>query len=117
MTNTPKFRKILILTANPIGTAQLRLDEEVRAIRAGLERAKSSDQFKIDSRWATTPGDVQRTLLNCEPEIVHFSGHGMGVDGLALEDEDDKFRQVKLVSTAALATCLRCLKTRWNVYC
>ena len=99
MTNTPKFRKILILTANPINTDRKRLDEEVREIGAGLERAVR-EQFEIRSHWAVRPRDVQRALLSFEPEIVHFSGHGSGF-GLTLEDETG---QAKEVSAKALAS-------------
>lgn len=40
-------KKILLLSANPTNTSKLRLDEEVREIEAGLERAKGRDEFKI----------------------------------------------------------------------
>jgi hypothetical protein len=39
-------------------------------------------------------------LLDYEPQIVHFSGHGGGEQGLALEDEAG---QAQLVSADALA--------------
>ena len=37
-------QKILILTANPKGTTPLRLDEEVREIDAGLQRAQHRER-------------------------------------------------------------------------
>jgi hypothetical protein len=40
-------KKILILTANPKNTDKLRLDEEVREIQAGLERAKKEIGLKL----------------------------------------------------------------------
>jgi AAA-like domain/CHAT domain len=95
-----KLKKILILTANPKNTDKLRLDEEVREIQAGLERARSRDQFEIISRWAVRPDDLRRSLLDHEPQIVHFSGHGAGSQGLALEDNAG---QMQLVSSGALA--------------
>jgi len=94
---TPK--KILILSANPIDTARLRLDEEVREIQAGLERSKRRERFEIVTRWAVRPDDLRRALLDHEPQIVHFSGHGCGVDGLALEGNDKK---LQVVSTSSL---------------
>jgi hypothetical protein len=78
-------RKILILTANPKNSGQLRLDEEVREIQAGLERAKRRDEFEIVSHWAVRTEDLRRSLLDLNPQIVHFSGHGAGNDGLVLE--------------------------------
>jgi len=93
-------RKILILAANPKNTAKLRLDEEVREIQQGLERSKHRDRFVMESRWAVRPDDLRRSLLDFEPQIIHFSGHGAGADGLMLEDETG---QAKFVSADALA--------------
>ena len=77
------MKKILILSANPINTGRLRLDQEVREIQNGLERAKSREKFEIITKWAVRPDDLRRALLDHEPEIVHFSGHGGGNQGLA----------------------------------
>lgn len=94
------IKTILFLAANPKGTAQLRLDEEVREIDAGLQRAKRHDQFVLQQRWAVRTRDVQRAMLDFKPQIIHFSGHGEGEDGLVLEDE---FGKGKFVDTEALA--------------
>lgn len=94
------MKKILILSANPLNTARLRLDEEVREIQAGLERSKSRDKFEIITRWAVRSDDLRRALLDHEPQIVHFSGHGHGSEGLALENN---VGELQLVSTNSLA--------------
>ncbi|MFB2836608.1 HEAT repeat domain-containing protein [Floridanema evergladense] len=94
------MKKILILAANPQGTSRLRLDREVREIEEGLRRSQLGDRFQIEHRWASRPRDVQRSLLDVDPQIVHFCGHGEGQAGLVLEDETG---QVKLVSTEALS--------------
>lgn len=96
--NTPK--KILLLTANPKGTTQLRLDEEVREIDVGLQRAKHREQFILEQKWAVRPRDIQRAMLDFNPQIVHFSGHGTGDEGLVFEDETG---HIKLVDGEALA--------------
>jgi hypothetical protein len=79
-------KKILILAANPKTTPRLRLDEEVREIEEGLKRAKHRSQFEIHSRWAVRLRDLRRALLDVEPQIVHFTGHGTE-DDLMVEDE------------------------------
>ena len=38
---------ILILAENPKNTERLRLDEEVKKIEQGLERAKKRDEFNL----------------------------------------------------------------------
>jgi CHAT domain len=93
-------KKILILTANPIGTSPLRLDQEVRDIREGLRRASQGAQFAIEQQWAVRPIDVRRAMLDVKPQIVHFSGHGAATGELALENRDGT---VQFVSPAALA--------------
>jgi hypothetical protein len=94
------MKKILILAANPKGTTPLRLDEEVREINAGLERAKHRDQFVLNQKWAVRPRDIQRAMLDINPQIVHFSGHGTEDEGLIFENETG---QAKLVDGEALA--------------
>lgn len=93
-------RKILILAANPKDTSPLSLGEEVRDIDNGLQRAQHRDQFKLMQKWAVRPRDIQRAMLNINPQIVHFSGHGTGEKGLVFEDQTG---QAKLVSGEALA--------------
>jgi hypothetical protein len=99
--------KILILTANPKNTDKLRLDEEVREIQAALEQGSYRDQFEVVTRWAVRVDDLQAILLNHPPQIVHFSGHGAGEQGLALENESG---QMQLVSTDALAGLFKLLR-------
>jgi hypothetical protein len=77
-------KKILILSANPKNTGRLRLDEEVREIKEALRRSKNWDQLKIETVFALRLRDLRRSLLDHEPEIVHFTGHGT-TKGLVLE--------------------------------
>lgn len=80
------LKKILILSANPKNTSQLRLDKEVREIDAGLHRSKYREKFEIHQKWAVRFWDLRRALLDYKPQIVHFSGHGEK-DGLMVEGE------------------------------
>ncbi|YAF96956.1 MAG: CHAT domain-containing protein [Nodularia sp. CChRGM 3473] len=94
------MKKILFLAANPSQTARLGLGREVREIEDALRRSKYRDNFILEQRWAVRPRDIRRALLDCQPDIVHFSGHGAGKHGLILEDETGK---EQLVSGDALA--------------
>lgn len=98
--NTPKT--ILLLAANPKGTTPLRLDEEVREIDAGLQRARNREQFVLEQKWAVRSRDIQRAMLDLNPSIVHFSGHGTGDDGLVFEDETGIAKLVDGESLAGL---------------
>jgi hypothetical protein len=90
---------ILFLAANPVDTAPLRLDEESREIDEGLRRARQRERFEFQQRWALRPQDLQRAILDCEPRIIHFAGHGTGEQGIVLENEEG---ESKPVSSAAL---------------
>ena len=94
------MKKILIISANPKGTQSLRLDEELREIKAGIQRSLNRDQFSIECQLAARPRDIQRAMLDCQPHIVHFCGHGDGNAGLILEDDTGGAR---VVSTSALS--------------
>ena len=78
--------KILFLAANPSSTSRLKLDKEAREIEEGLKRSKLADKFQFVQRWSVRPEDLRRSLLEENPDIVHFSGHGRGSQGLVLVD-------------------------------
>jgi len=94
------LKKILILAVNPLNTSRLRLDQEVREITTGLQRAKNRDLFSLEQRWAVRSRDVRQSLLEVEPEIVHFCGHGESNGCLYFENE---VGQPQLVTPEALA--------------
>jgi hypothetical protein len=90
---------ILVLAANPKDTPSLRLNEEVREIQSGLQRNRRKS-FYVRQDLAARPRDVRRSLLEHRPLIVHFCGHGIGEEGLLLEDDHGSSQ---LVSTDAIA--------------
>ena len=94
------MKRILILSANPQNTTRLRVDEEMREIKEGLRRSRLREEFVIETSHGVRYRDIRRAILDFEPNIVHFSGHGEGEEGLVFEDETG---QVKLVETEALA--------------
>ncbi|MGC1310466.1 MAG: AAA-like domain-containing protein [Phormidesmis sp.] len=96
----PADKTILILAANPSDTTRLRLPEEVREIEAGLNLSTGRDRFNLISQGAVRPEDLRRSLLKHQPQVVHFSGHGAGEQGLIFEDDHG---QAKPISTDALA--------------
>jgi hypothetical protein len=80
------IKKILILAANPINTTWKRLAKEVSEIEEGIKRSKFREQFRVISKWAVTTRDIQRALLDENPDVVHFCGHGEK-EGLLVEDQ------------------------------
>ncbi|WP_413160318.1 CHASE2 domain-containing protein [Capilliphycus salinus ALCB114379] len=102
------MKTILILSANPADTTRLRLDKEVREIKKTLKQSNQRDEFKVISVGAVQIDDLQQTLYDYRPTIVHFSGHGSGNEGLILEDSTG--RSV-LVSEDALARLFQAFQT------
>ena len=69
--------KVLFLGANGRDTTRLRLNAEVRDIRQELEAADAAHAFQVMVELAVRPTDLQRLLLLHEPDVIHFSGHGL----------------------------------------
>lgn len=107
-------RKLLILAANPKSSTRLRLDEEIRDIQEGLQRARNRDDFEIAQRWAVRPRDFQRAVLEEAPQIVHFSGRNQNEDGLFLEDVIGNEQRI---SEAALADFFELFAKKAKIEC
>ena len=101
---TLDMRKVLILAVNPKDTTDLRLDEEIRQIKEALKLSEGRAHFEVIIEPAVRTGDLHRHLLQHKPQIVHFSGHGVGARGLAFEDKNGVS---KLISTATLTRLFR----------
>jgi tetratricopeptide (TPR) repeat protein len=100
--NNSDVKTILILAANPTDTSRIRLDKEVREIDEGLRRSSKRERFKLEQKWAVRQRDFYRAILDYRPQIVHFSGHGTGVNGIVLEDETDQSVEVNASTLASM---------------
>jgi hypothetical protein len=92
-------RSILFLAANPLDTGRLRLEAEMRDIEEGIHRASQREEIDFRAKLALRIRDLSRSLLDTNPQIVHFSGHGSGADGIVLENNEG---DSVLVGTEAL---------------
>ena len=108
MNDSSTSKSILLLAANPKGTVSLRLQEEEREIRERL-RLAGYGKVPINSTGATRTRDIQQAMLDFKPQVVHFTGHGAGKDGLAFEDGTG---QPKLVDSDALANLFKLFSSR-----
>ncbi|MGB3637217.1 MAG: CHAT domain-containing protein [Rivularia sp. (in: cyanobacteria)] len=102
-------KTILVLASSPTNEARLRLDKELREIDEGLRRSQHREKFTLQPKFAVRPDDLRRALLNFNPQIVHFCGHGSGENGLILESDAGL---AQLVPTQALANLFKRFATR-----
>jgi hypothetical protein len=104
---------ILFLSAEPNETVRLRLGEEFRNIQESLQLAKLRERFSLTQRMGIRPADISRALLDVEPQIVHFSGHGSSTGAICLEDRTGGIHPVTPDAMTALfeqfVNCLNCV--------
>ena len=79
---------VLFLAANPVETQLLQIGEECRAIEEKIRAARFREKLRFRSRWAARPDDLLQALHEDDPTVLHFSGHGVGAQGLLFLAED-----------------------------
>ena len=77
---------ILFLSADPADAVRLRLGEELREIHEKLQLSKRRDLFRLEQRMSVRPADFTQAILDTQPQIVHFSGHGSEAGALCFEN-------------------------------
>jgi len=106
---TPKREqlRVLYLTANPrildqdpdgaLVVTRIRVDKEIRDVRAEVKSALLRDLIEIDHWPAATAMDLLNGLNDKRPHIVHFSGHG---GGRFLEFDDGQLEDPQAVDVS-----------------
>ncbi len=82
-----RLNTILYLAASPTDMPPLRSDKEMREIREELQLGKYRERFRLESHLAVRLRDIGQALVDYDPRIVHFSGHGERDGSLYIEDE------------------------------
>ncbi|MEZ4864805.1 MAG: CHAT domain-containing protein [Caldilineaceae bacterium] len=93
---------ILFVAADPKDQTKLRLGEEIREIAEKLRLATLRDNFILNQRLSVRPTDLTQALLDENPRIVHFSGHGLGGGKLCFEDKNGNTHPVSPDALAGL---------------
>jgi hypothetical protein len=104
---------ILFLAADPTDASRLRLGREAREIQEKLQLARLRDRFVLHQRPSVRPSDISQALLDTDPEIVHFSGHGTTDGAICLENHFGETHAVEPQALGALfeefATTVNCV--------
>lgn len=83
----PIKTNVLFCAADPTDIVRLRVGEELREIQEKLQMSKLRDKFELHQRMSARPSDLSQALLDIQPEIVHFSGHGSSSGALCFENQ------------------------------
>ena len=79
MSNRMETKNVLVLSANPTHPqmSSLKLDREASTLKEQLRQVDHPKiDLKVENCWAVRPDQIQMELLNNNPAILHFSGHG-----------------------------------------
>ncbi len=101
---------ILFLSANPDDTARLHTNEEFDEIVAQKTRSRYRDNMVlITPVLSASATEILFKILNEEPTILHFSGHG-DENGIVLTDKNGSAQTLaKLTGLLAQGSNLRCV--------
>jgi archaellum biogenesis ATPase FlaH len=94
-----KAQLVLLLAANPIDLEQLHLGREIREIRESLHRA-GGGSWKLETIYAARSADLRHGILEHEPVIVHYCGHGTNSTGIIFENEQGQRKSVRAEALA-----------------
>lgn len=100
---------VLILAANPLQTPPLQLQQEVDLVRARLQETEVGKRYRAEAVTSVRARDLSRHLLEADPLIVHFCGHGGPDGGILLQDD---LGQAHNLSPEALADLFAALNRR-----
>jgi hypothetical protein len=78
---------ILYLAASPKDQAPVRSDEEMRNVKERLQLGRYRDSFRLEPCVAARLADISQALIDHDPQLVHFSGHGEPDGRVLVEDE------------------------------
>ena len=93
---------ILFLSADPTNVARLRVGKELREIGEKLQLSKMRERFKLEQRMSVRPADLTQAMLDTQPQIVHFSGHGSASGALCFEDDAGRVHRISAGALTAL---------------
>jgi CHAT domain len=101
---------ILFLAANPPQVPMLQLDVESREIEEVLAKSTFRTEIRFLAQRAVQLDGVVQALNDHETTIIHFSGHGLGENGICLHEKDGGAAAVgndELIEKMVKAACDR----------
>ncbi|MEA5467258.1 CHAT domain-containing protein [Spirulina sp. 06S082] len=94
---------ILFAAADPTDASRLRLGQEFREIQEKIRISQLREKVKLElPQLSLRPADLTQALLDIQPQIIHFSGHGTSKGSLCFEDQTGLTQLVQPDALAAL---------------
>ena len=95
--------RILFLAADPTNESRLRLGQEFRDIQEKLKLAQLRDNFQLElPQLSLRSTDLSQAMLDTQPQIVHFSGHGSSTGEIFFENLMGESHPIQPDALAAL---------------
>ena len=92
--------KILILEANP--QSDLKLNDEIQKLQNVIRRSSDREEFEMNICLSVRSTQLHELILDYQPNIIHFCGHGKEREGLVFRD--------KQIDTDALSSLFELFK-------
>ncbi|WP_172635356.1 CHAT domain-containing protein [Saprospira grandis] len=108
--NINTLNTILFLSASPNGLTPIRVDIEESEIRSKIKGSKFRNTLILETRTAITTDIISESILEIEPNIVHFSTHGEN-DNILIEGKNGTHEQL------SASNLNRLLKKSDNIEC
>lgn len=80
---------VLLVSASPESQTRLRVDSEFRRIIERIRGSRYRDRLRLVQLQAACFDDLRTALMEYEPHILHFSGHGESNGSLVFEQRFD----------------------------
>lgn len=86
--------KILFLSANPWEASRIEVEKEFKTVRDVIKASRYRDLIDLERIGEVSVAEMTRLIIEYEPHILHFSGHGSSEGVLIFQDSSSQVRDV-----------------------
>ena len=88
-------------------SARLRLEVEAHRVQTSIRASRYRDCLELITRWQIRPDELQQSLLEVRPHILHLSGHGTRDGSILLQGDGHGDKPVDGAAIVELTRILR----------
>ena len=86
--------KILFLSANPREASRIEVEKEFKMVRDVIKASRYRDLIDLERIGEVSTAELTRLIIEYEPQILHFSGHGNSEEVLIFQDSSSQVGDV-----------------------